>query len=119
MQLTKQVKPGLTIQIEAPTQKDAWAALASAEEVFGEQQCGKCKSKSLRHIRRVNGKHTYYELVCLKCRARLAMGVHDNDEGTLFPKRKDNDSGDVTDEPHGWLPDNGWLKWDRETKKQF
>jgi hypothetical protein len=118
MQITKQIKHGLTITIDQPTQKDAWAALASAEEVFGETACGKCKSKFLRHLKRINGKHTYYELLCLGCGARLAMGVHDNDSGTLFPRRKDNDTGDVTGEPHGWLPDRGWLKWDPETKKQ-
>ena len=121
MKITKQIKPGLTIEIEAPTQKDMWAELASAEEVFGEFGCGKCGSKNLRHTVRTNGKHTYYELKCMAvgCGAKLAMGVHDNDKGTLFPKRKDNEEGDTTGEACAYLPDRGWLKWNPETKKQY
>ncbi len=117
-QLTKQIKYGLSVMIEEDKQADLWEAQASMEEVFGEFQCGKCQGKNLRHIVRKNADDAkFYELVCVKCGARLAMGVHKKG-GTLFPKRKDNETGDVTGEPHGWLPDRGWLKWDSEKKKQ-
>lgn len=119
MEIIKQLVPGLTIKIEGEKQTELWEAMASAHEVFGEFKCGKCGSKNLRPIVRTNDdEDKFYELMCLACKAKLAMGVHKKG-GTMFPKRRDNDSGDVTGEPKGYLPDRGWLRWDPETKKQI
>jgi len=97
----------LFVKIEAANQKDLWQKLASIQEVFGEQKCGKCGNTNLRYaIRTIDG-NDYYELICLKCKAKLSFGQHKNNN-TLFVKRK---SGDT------WLPDNGWLKWDSKQQK--
>lgn len=116
--ITQQLKTGLSVTITEDKQADMWETLSSYNEVFGEFECGKCGGRNLRPITRIN-KETddkFYELMCMKCFARLAMGVHKKG-GTLFPKRKDNETGDVTGEPNGYLPDRGWLKWDPEQKK--
>lgn len=111
MKLTKVVKPGLSIEVDGDNNKDLFENLASLEEVFGEQSCGKCKKGNFRHIVRVVDDNKFYEIVCLSCGAKLSYGSHKKG-GTLFPKRKDNEEGSVTGEGNKYLPDKGWLKWD-------
>lgn len=83
-----------------------WRELASFQEVFEEEACGKCQSSDIRFaVRSVqDGKktHEYYEMRCNACGARLAFGRH-QDSPTLFPKRSE--------------VDRGWLRWDPEAKK--
>ena len=52
MKVTKRVGD-LTIEVEGETQKDVFKALAGAEEVFGENTCGKCGSTNIRCIVRI------------------------------------------------------------------
>ena len=120
MKLTKQIKAGLVVELEENKQIDLFESLASAEEVFGEAECGKCKGQIFKHIIRTNDDDDkFYELLCLKCKAKLAYSCHKGKGGTLYPQRKDNKTGVVTGTPFAYLPNNGWLKWDREKKKLY
>ncbi len=97
----------LTASFECDTQKDLFNQLASFQEVFGQTTCGKCGSENVRFVVRNVDDNEYYELRCVDCGARLAFGVNKKGGG-LFPKRKDGDGN--------WLPNNGWTKWNSQTK---
>lgn len=106
----------IQVEVEGPDQKTLFGALASVSEVFSETCCGLCKSTDIRPaVRNVpDGKkvHQYYEMVCNKCRAKLAFG-QSTDTTTLFPKRRlkngqpDMENGDYGDHKgwHKYVPD--------------
>ena len=105
----------LTVELEADSQKALWKELARFQEVFEEGMCGKCKCPNLRFVVRKaldeRGKeYEYNELRCRKCGAKLAYGVLDDGNNGLFPKRKDAEGN--------YKPDNGWVKWNRETQQE-
>ena len=97
----------LSVELECDSQKELFTQLASFQEVFSENKCGKCGSENLRFVVRENDGNEYYELRCLDCGAKLAFGVMKKGGG-LFPRRKDSDGN--------WLPDRGWTKWNPKTK---
>ena len=99
------------IQVSGDTMKDVFTQLADLQEVFGITQCGKCENDDLQYTVRTVDDNDYYELRCknLSCRARLSFGVNKKGGG-LFPKRKDKDDK--------WLPDGGWMKWDKDKNKE-
>jgi hypothetical protein len=91
------------VELDASSPKEAWAEIATFQEIFEETNCGKCDSGEVKFVVRSVKDDDYYELRCLKCGAKLAFGQHKNGK-TLFPSRKDS-SGE-------YLPTNGWVKWD-------
>lgn len=100
-------------------QKEIFADLHSFQEVFEHDRCGKCKKnnkpgKNIRFVTRqaVDGKKTfdYYELRCSDCGAKFKFGILNDGSDNLFPKTKDDEGN--------FLPDGGWLKWNRETNKE-
>ena len=100
---------------EGESHTSIWAQVGSFQEVFCDTVCGKCKNAKTRFTTREaqdkKGKnHTYYELRCPKCGAKKRFGVHNNGKGTLFPHTKDDDGA--------FLPNNGWVKYNSETKKE-
>jgi phage FluMu protein Com len=113
MKAQLKVRPNLTLELEADQQTDLFRLLASAQEVFGEQKCGKCKCANLLFRTRKNAQdNEFFELICTHCRAVLQLGAHKKGN-TLFPRRhRDGDGGEKE-----WLPDNGWLRWDAESER--
>ena len=102
----------LSIEVEGEKQKDVFGELARAQEVFQHPLCGKCKGEEIRFVVRHDKEdNDYYEMHCqnIRCRARLAFGQHKTN-GTLFPRRKDKEGE--------WLPDNGWMRFNKETGKE-
>lgn len=97
----------LSFEVEGDTQRDVFKEIASFEEVFGENTCGKCKSVNVRCVVRENDGNEYFEMRCLDCGARLGFGSHKKGGG-LFPRRKDAEGN--------WLADGGWQKWNPKTK---
>jgi hypothetical protein len=88
------VRPNLIIEVEEDKQVNLFKSLASIQEVFGENKCGKCG----------------LELKCNACYAKLAISPHDSDAGTLYPNRtKKDEAGE-----RQYLPNNGWVKWNKE-----
>ena len=99
----------LSVELNAETQTDLFEQLAYFQEVFGETGCGKCGSENLRFQVRTVEDNLYYELRCLDCGAKLAFGAMKKG-GRLFPRRKNKDGE--------WLPDRGWVKWNKETQQE-
>lgn len=99
----------LSVEFDAETQTDLFEQLAYFQEVFGETGCGKCGSENLRFQVRNVEDNLYYEIRCLDCGAKLAFGAMKKG-GRLFPRRKNKDGE--------WLPDRGWVKWNKETQQE-
>lgn len=106
----------MDIEVEGGNQKDLFLEMSKAAEVFGEKECGLCKSPDIRPIvRRVHDDKQrkdfdYYENVCNKCGAKLSYG-QSNDKVSLFPKRKLTEDGkpDLVNGKYG--KHNGWTKF--------
>ncbi len=99
----------LSVEVEGDQQKEVFRQLATFQEVFEHSKCGKCSAEDVRFVVRTVGDNDFYEMHCPKCRARLSFGQHKGKDGTLFPKRKDD---------NGWLPNGGWVVFDPSTKKE-
>lgn len=103
MKATYKSKNGrLLIEVTGETQKDIFAGIAGAQEVFeADECCGACLQDDIKFQVRHVDPYTYYELVCKNptCRARLSFGQNVAG-GTLFPKRKDKEQN--------WIENNGW-----------
>jgi len=99
------------VVVAGKNQKELFESLASAAEVFGETNCGKCNGTDLRYVVREVEDNKFYELRCSnsKCKAKLAFGAHKKGD-TLFPKRKDKEGN--------YLGKNGWVIYDPETKTE-
>jgi len=105
----------MTVELEADGHAGLWKELASFQEVFEEDICGKCQSNNLKFVVRkasdAKGKeYSYHELRCKDCWAKLSFGVLDDGKGSLFPKRKDDEGN--------WRGKSGWVKFNKETQKE-
>ena len=110
MKVTKHITGTLAVEFEAADQQDAFEQLARHEEVFSQNTCIKCGTMGARPMVRYYDENKYYEMRCVNrdCRAVLSYGCHKKGGG-LFPKRKDADGN--------WLPDDGWVRYNKETGK--
>lgn len=99
----------ITLEAVGDSHKDIFKQLCSLQEVFDQRTCGKCKETSLRFVVRNVEDNDFFELHCNECRARLSFGQHKKGD-SLFPKRKDSDGE--------WLPNNGWMKYNPDTKRE-
>jgi len=116
MNVKLKLQQNLWVEFETEqTQAEIFKTLSSVQEVFGQEACGKCKKDDLRFIVRTVDDNAYHEIRCQNCGAKLAFGANKKGGG-LFPKRteKNEDTGETS-----WLPDGGWMKWDREKKKNI
>lgn len=106
------VRPNLIIEVEEDKQVDLFRSIASTQEVFGEAKCGKCNCTELQFITRKNSEEDeFFELKCKKCFAVLQISQHKKGGG-LYPNRTSkDDAGERT-----YLPDNGWVRWNKEKK---
>lgn len=95
----------ISVEFETDTQREIFQQLSDFQEVFDVTACGKCASENLRFVVRNIDDNQFFEIRCLDCGARLEFGST-KQGGKLFPRRKDKEGN--------WLPDNGWVKWDKE-----
>jgi hypothetical protein len=112
----------------AESMVDAFEKLAAFEEVFKIDTCGKCKTKNItRVVREVDG-NKYYELWCRnkECKAKLEFGCNNAPKkGCMYPqlKTRHKDPSDpkgkkkLPADQQTYLPDNGWMIYDGETKE--
>lgn len=120
MKAQVKVNPRVLIEIEGEEQKDLFAQMAQAHEVFSETKCGLCASDEIRPVvRTVEVKKKpvlYYEYHC-KCGGRLSLSQN-ADGGTLFVNRKLLDNGKpATGEERAngkYGKHNGWTKYKGE-----
>ena len=128
MKAQVKVSPTVIIELDLPKQKDLFKAMASAHEVFGEKECGLCKSTNIGPIWRTATKmvgkkqefYDYPEYHCRDCRARLALGTINDDTGTLFPIRKllpnGQPAGKDEKDKAVYGSHNGWSKYKNESE---
>ena len=112
MKVTYTIGDGrLAIEAEGDTQKAVFTELARLQEVFDNVTCGKCKGTDIRFTVRTVDDNDFFEIHCTnpKCRARFALGQHKKGD-SLFPQRKGKDGE--------WLPDNGWMRYNPQTKQE-
>lgn len=102
--------PRVSVIVNSESQKGLFKELAAADEVFGEKNCGMCKSENIHFKVRTVEENDYYELTCDDCFAKLSYGQ--NKKGnTIFPKRKLADNG-KPDQEHGrYNKTAGWTKF--------
>jgi hypothetical protein len=102
---------------EAATVKDVFKWVADMQEIFGDLVCERNGSVSEHvklRVRNVDD-NDFYEAYCYKgdanCfRAVKRYGVNkDKDRAGLFPKTRDDDNN--------YLPNNGWVVFNKEKKK--
>ena len=114
------------IEVEGDNQKDLFAQIAGAYEVFGESKCGLCKSENIKPVVRTvpDGKKSidFYEYQCLACLAKLQMG-QSTDTESLFPKRKLDKNGRPDDGKNSaectYGDHNGWSReWLKHVKNK-
>lgn len=125
MKVQIKVAPRVFVEATGDSHTALFEQTAALQEVFGTfDQCGKCQGTDLRFVvRQDTAKHTYYELHCQnsRCRARLAFGLNDGEKkGSMFPRRKETAKQSVMGgklEAGAYLPDNGWIKWNK-TKQE-
>ena len=107
----------MTFELEGKTQIDIWQQIADTQEVFENMNCTKFgeEDDDVKFVVRENSdSDKFYELHYAGTNPKLfgckkAFGCHKTG-GTLFPQRK-NKSGE-------YLPDNGWMKWDKVKQEE-
>lgn len=116
IEFTKRLNDTLSMKVSVGNQLELFQALHEYGEIFSISECGACKSDDVKYaIREVadtkkKGQfHSYYEMHCGKCRARLAFGKMMSGD-RLFPKRKDENGN--------YLPNNGWVKFEKAEQKE-
>jgi len=116
MELTYTTRDGRMTATFSGTQSEIWEQIAHFQEVFetGPATKGGESDDNVRFVVREVDDNKYYELRYAGSNPKLfgtkkAFGQHKKGGG-LFPKNKDADGN--------WLPDNGWTKWNPETKKE-
>ena len=138
MKVKYQATDKIEVEIEASNIKEVFETLGPIQEVIGNCRCGKCGGTNIRFIHRKSGKFDYYELLCqtpvqrqgqdgtiivnknLSCGAKLSLGS--NEAGNLFPRKYEQDPDDKTkplmkDGKKVWLPNEGWVRWDKTKEK--
>jgi len=112
MKAQLKVRKNLILELEEDKQSDLFRSLASAQEVFGEECCGKCQNTELVFRTRKNAdEDEFFELLCPKCFAVLAISQNKKG-GTLYPNRQGKDEAGEKIQ----LKCHGWRKWNKEKK---
>lgn len=107
-------------EFEGKTQVEIVEQICHFAEVFGEDTCGACKSKNVRFITRTAGEeeHVFYEIKCLDCYARCALGTHQTRDMTMYPKRRKVTKEDGKIVVGDVLPNQGWVKYEPNKDKK-
>ena len=77
--------------------------MAAFAEILTDSECGKCKSKAIKHEWRRHDDNDFFGMRCTACNATLSFGQHKSGN-TLFCKR---DRGE-----------NGWHHYQRDQQAQ-
>lgn len=117
MKLQVKVSPSTIVEVEGASQKEAFREAAAAAEVFGEKECGLCKSTNIRPVHRVVKPHEYFEYRCNDCGARLSLG-QSTDTKTLFPNRKLMPDGKPNFKKGKLGDHNGWSHFKGEAEAE-
>lgn len=86
----------LKLKYEAGDVKSLFKFVAATQEIFEEEACGACGSKSIRFNHREVDGNSYFKMACDTCGHQMDFGQHKTGSG-MFAKR---DKGK-----------NGWYDW--------
>jgi len=126
MEVTYRTKNGrMSCVFEGKGHSDIHEQIASFQEVFEENACGKCGSDDIKFVVRIakDGKEefTYHEMRCNKCGAKLSLSQKNDKTGSLFPVRFERDGKEYKKDANGkMIPKgkNGWVKYNPATQKE-
>lgn len=127
MKVTVWVNRNVSVECEGSDDKSLFESIAKAQahQFFSDTSCGKCKSENIKfQVRTVKDEdgeeNNFHELVCRDCYAKLSFG-HSKTGGSMYAKRlKTGAKGKAVkgeDDKSIPLPNNGWLRWNKETNK--
>lgn len=107
----------VTISEEVDSEVALFKFLSSMQEMFSHSVCERNGSVSEHvkcRVRKDDDENEYFEFYCYKgdkdCLGAVKRFGQNKKGGGLFPKNKDKDGN--------WLPNNGWVKWNRDTNKE-
>ena len=119
MKATYKINANLLLELEAEKLPNLLKQISDIVSALEPEPCGKSKSlNTLPRVREIDG-DSYYEMQCKDCWAVLQLGLNKKG-GTLYKKRAKTDKdGRVVKEDGktAYLSSNGWLKWNKNTKK--
>ncbi len=112
------ISPNMIVKIESESMTTLFEKIHAVNDSLKPEPCGKCQSESM-HVVRSAGNNVYYELVCTNntCRAKLSLGIENNESKRLYKKRTKVDGDGRTVKEDGktvYLPDRGWQRWDSD-----
>lgn len=107
----------IMITEEVESDVELFKFLASMSELFGNSVCernGQTSDHVKVRVRKDSEENEYYEFVCYKgpaeCFGAVKRFGQNKKGGGLFPKSKDKDDK--------WLPNNGWVKYNKDLNKE-
>jgi len=112
----------VTFSAITETDVDRVEFIAHMQELFLDTTCKKADkscSNVVCQVREDTDENRYYELVCLgdslkdPLRYTKKTLTQKKKGGVLFPKRRESPK-----KGGAWLPDNGWVKYNKETGKE-
>jgi hypothetical protein len=119
MKIIYKINEGVSLELDAPKLQDAIKIMTEIREAIGHERCGKCQNEETYPRHRTAENNDFFEIHCPKCFAVLPLGTSKENQ-MLYKKRMQTDSkGKSTKDANGkaqYLPNNGWLKYNKETK---
>lgn len=107
----------VVVSEEVETEADLFKFLSSMQEIFSGSVCERNGSQSPHvkcRVRKDDDENEYFEFFCYKgdkeCFGAVKRFGQNKKGGGLFPKSKDREGN--------WLPNNGWMKWNKDTQKE-
>lgn len=110
----------LSFEVEAEQEDELFKQIARTQEIFQQQDCGKCHSKDVKFVSRMDSSsNEWLEVTCQSCRAKLVFG-RTKKGGLVFPKirwgqlseKQQEQRGDekaYADSHRDYLPNRGWF----------
>ena len=115
------ISKDMIVKLQSESMTKLFEEIHAVNDSLKPEPCGKCQSES-RHIVRNAGGNSFYELECTnnQCRAKLSLGIENNESKKLYKKRSKTDKDGKVVKVDGktvYLPDRGWQRWDADKGK--
>lgn len=99
------VGDSMSVTVQGHDPKSTFEELSVAMETFGQGcMCEACGSKQTVPVTRVVSQYTLHEWRCTECWSTLKLSSTASSPNNLFPARKKDGE---------WLPNKGWVKWEK------
>ena len=127
MLIKLKISDDLWIEEEADKEVDTFKAAARLTEIFKHDKCGRCHKKNVKFVcRKDKEDNDWLEIVCKDCSAKLVFSTVKGKGGEIYPKTRWNhlsetqakqrsDEKEYADSHNGWLPNNGWFFYKKQS----